>query len=351
MANNIPINNVSSSIRTAISENPYTANGRSYLTPVTPQNAIPAAELARLGPETRSAEQIDAILDGVSPIGYGENQVDPRLASAAGIGPTLAGSAPSSNSPSAGVASSPGSNLANTPARSSVETRPWRAISTLQDRYDFIRGLKVFNISPDGPPGSGGGSGPRQAGGTENVVGSFIPLPLPQLSGSSDPSTSSESSSGGGGVGSVLDGGSADGVGTVNGPGAGSTAGYNGSNGRLDPNQLTSIGSGHSLREDAAAAYNSMAEAAAQDGIQWSITDSYRTYETQVRLAEEKGLYSQGGLAATPGTSNHGWGMALDLGGGANRNGTPENNWLRENANRFGFYTIPREPWHWEFRG
>lgn len=127
--------------------------------------------------------------------------------------------------------------------------------------------------------------------------------------------------------------------------------GYTGENGRLDESNLTSIGRGHKLRSDAATAYLSMASAAANDGISWTITDSYRTYEVQVRLAQEKGLYSQGGLAATPGTSKHGWGLAVDLGGGANNNGTPQNNWLRQNAQRFGFYTIPREPWHWEFRG
>lgn len=124
-----------------------------------------------------------------------------------------------------------------------------------------------------------------------------------------------------------------------------------GSNGRLDESTLTSIGNGHMLRDDAAQAYLRMVEAARADGITWSITDSYRTYEAQVRVAAEKGLYSQGGLAAEPGTSRHGWGLAVDLGGGANSNNTPQNNWLRNNANRFGFHTIPREPWHWEFRG
>lgn len=124
-----------------------------------------------------------------------------------------------------------------------------------------------------------------------------------------------------------------------------------GSNGNLDSTTLVSIGGGHKLRGDAAAAYNQMALAASRDGVTWSITDSYRDYATQVRLAEEKGLYSQGGLAATPGTSNHGWGLAVDLGGGANNSGTSQNNWLVANASRFGFFTIPREPWHWEYRG
>lgn len=123
-----------------------------------------------------------------------------------------------------------------------------------------------------------------------------------------------------------------------------------GENGRLDPSTLKSIGGNHKLRPDAADAYLRMVEAARADGITWSITDSYRTYEEQVRLAREKGIYGQGGLAARPGTSNHGWGLAVDLGGGANNYGTPQNNWLQRNAGRFGFRNIPKEPWHWQFK-
>ena len=126
-------------------------------------------------------------------------------------------------------------------------------------------------------------------------------------------------------------------------------AGAAGENGRLDTNMLTSIGGNHKLIDPAAQAYKRMVQAAAADGIEWTITDSYRTYEAQVDVARRKGLYSQGGLAAEPGTSNHGWGKAVDLGGGANNNRTPENNWLRANAPRFGFTTIAREPWHWEW--
>jgi predicted chitinase len=126
-------------------------------------------------------------------------------------------------------------------------------------------------------------------------------------------------------------------------------AGAAGENGRLDTNMLTSIGGNHKLIDPAAQAYLRMVRAAEADGIEWTITDSYRTYEAQVDVARRKGLYSQGGLAAEPGTSNHGWGKAVDLGGGANNNRTPENNWLRANAPRFGFTTIAREPWHWEW--
>lgn len=128
------------------------------------------------------------------------------------------------------------------------------------------------------------------------------------------------------------------------------SAGSDGTNGRLDRSNLTSIGSGHFLESAAAANYLQMVSAAARDGIVWTITDSYRTYDVQVRLAQTKGLYSAGGLAAYPGTSNHGWGLAVDLGSGANRSGTPQNNWLKANAGRYGFSTIAREPWHWQYK-
>lgn len=63
-------------------------------------------------------------------------------------------------------------------------------------------------------------------------------------------------------------------------------------------------------------------------------------------LVRRKGLYSQGGLAASPGTSNHGWGLALDL-----RLDAKAQAWMRSNAKDFGFVEdVPREPWHWTFR-
>jgi hypothetical protein len=144
------------------------------------------------------------------------------------------------------------------------------------------------------------------------------------------------------------------------GPEAGSSTGENG---KLSTTNLLPIGRNHFLRADAGRAYLAMVAAAAKDNIKWSITSSYRPFNVQVRLAREKGLYgvsaSNGtypdgnkvGLAARPGTSKHGWGLAVDLGGGANRKGTPENNWLVNNAGRFGFKTIPQEAWHWQYEG
>lgn len=118
-------------------------------------------------------------------------------------------------------------------------------------------------------------------------------------------------------------------------------------NGRIPASALAPIGQGqHRLWAPAAHAFQQMTAAAARDGVTIRVTDSYRSFDAQVDLAQRKGLYSQGGLAARPGTSNHGWGRSLDLDTSA---GAAE--WLRANGPRFGFHEdVPGEPWHWTYR-
>lgn len=118
-------------------------------------------------------------------------------------------------------------------------------------------------------------------------------------------------------------------------------------NGQIPATAMAPIGQGaHRLWGPAARAFQQMSAAAAQDGVAIRVSDSYRSFDEQVDLAERKGLYRQGGLAAVPGTSNHGWGRALDI---DTSGGTVE--WLRANAARFGFHEdVPREPWHWTYR-
>ena len=59
---------------------------------------------------------------------------------------------------------------------------------------------------------------------------------------------------------------------------------------------LEPIGQGsHRLYAPAAQAWKACVEAARADGIDLTITDSYRTFDQQVDLAQRKGLYSNGG--------------------------------------------------------
>ncbi len=118
-------------------------------------------------------------------------------------------------------------------------------------------------------------------------------------------------------------------------------------NGRIPAAALTPIGIGnHRLWGPAAESFRQLLQDAAADGIRIGVTDSYRSYDEQVDLAARKGLYSEGGLAARPGTSNHGWGLALDL--DLDERALA---WMRQHGWMYGFVeTVPREPWHWEFR-
>ena len=125
------------------------------------------------------------------------------------------------------------------------------------------------------------------------------------------------------------------------------------SNGTIPSTALCSIARGHALRCDAAAGYAALADAyRAAFGSPLCITDSYRSLGAQVTAFRTKPA-----LAAVPGTSNHGWGLAVDLCGGIHAAGTVQSAWMAANAARFGFvqpdWARPGgekpEPWHWEF--
>ena len=119
-----------------------------------------------------------------------------------------------------------------------------------------------------------------------------------------------------------------------------------GHNGELPASALVAIGVGHHrLAAAAAEAFRAMRADAMGSGVNIGVTDSYRTLDQQVDLAKRKGLYSNGGLAAAPGTSDHGWGLSVDV--DVNEVGQ---RWLRSNASSYGFSeNVPREPWHWTF--
>lgn len=122
-------------------------------------------------------------------------------------------------------------------------------------------------------------------------------------------------------------------------------------NGELPDEWLCDLGKeDHRLRADAAVSFAKMNAAYKKDtGKELEITDSYRDMAGQLSVAGRKP-----GLAAKPGTSLHGWGIALDLGGGvANKTGAW--NWLVEHGDEYGWENPDwakasmYEPWHWEY--
>lgn len=139
------------------------------------------------------------------------------------------------------------------------------------------------------------------------------------------------------------------------GTGPGAWGGY--SNGGIPASALCPIPwvAGQLLRCDAATSFVAMNTTfRAAFGYDIGVTDSYRSLAEQYAVQATKGY-----LAATPGTSNHGWALAVDLGAGINNFGTPQHQWMVANAPGFGWvhpaWAEPGgskpEPWHWEFNG
>jgi len=102
------------------------------------------------------------------------------------------------------------------------------------------------------------------------------------------------------------------------------------------------------------------AEANTENGkpapIKFKVNSCYRTLEDQERVKQQYGK-----LAAAPGRSNHGFGLAIDFayGSGAKLTpSTPQYKWLQANAAKYGFKRLPYNPknpesweaWHWEYQ-
>jgi cell wall-associated NlpC family hydrolase len=125
-------------------------------------------------------------------------------------------------------------------------------------------------------------------------------------------------------------------------------------NGQIPADALCRLGTyRHALRCDAAASYGQLNAAyTAAFGTPLCITDSYRSLGAQISVFAVKPQ-----LAAVPGTSNHGWALAVDLCGGIHVTGSAQWTWMTANADRFGFvqpdWASPGgekpEPWHWEY--
>lgn len=137
----------------------------------------------------------------------------------------------------------------------------------------------------------------------------------------------------------------------------------------------------HLLRADACAALVEVNRRYRMEfGVDIWLTDAYREAEIQERIFRER--YVQGipqgtgdarwwlggwwyrrqgtASAAVPPTSNHGWAVAADFGGGINIEGSRQHAWMRKNADELGWIHPPwahdnipsngsEEPWHFEF--
>lgn len=138
------------------------------------------------------------------------------------------------------------------------------------------------------------------------------------------------------------------------GVGSGSSAWGGYTNGKIADSALCALSwaPAHRLRCDAAAGMERTNKAyRATFGTNISVTDTYRPYADQVAVYQRYG-YPR---AAIPGTSDHGWALAADLGGGINTFGTAQYTWMKAHAPQYGWVHPARaepdgkypEPWHW----
>lgn len=165
-------------------------------------------------------------------------------------------------------------------------------------------------------------------------------------------------------------------------------------NGKLPDRLLARIGVGSARMEvTAARSFIAMFAEARRAGFDIREVGDYRTYEEQVNLfvsryepvsyaryavtpsdrkkvwegANERGFDSKYWIkkqingsypatAASPGSSNHGWGLALDVAEEYDKDSAPDPiraafvNWLIDNAREYGISAeLQSEPWHWRY--
>jgi hypothetical protein len=115
-------------------------------------------------------------------------------------------------------------------------------------------------------------------------------------------------------------------------------------NGSLPPALLvksTNAANNMFFLADVVESFDNLAKAyEARFGKKMTLTYAYRPYSEQVRLKEAE-ENDNGNAAATPGTSNHGWGLAFDFdttdNTGINRFKSETYKWMRRKAPRLGW--------------
>ena len=157
-------------------------------------------------------------------------------------------------------------------------------------------------------------------------------------------------------------------------------------NGKLPDGRLKPVKCGGQMYDAVAVWFDKMYDAALAAGFKLKNVGDYRSFQSQltlfksryapendgrnptvIRMYEGNTWYLKKGMSpsATPGTSNHGWGLAIDLAYEVKGNritmGGKCFNWLCGNAPKYGFYlqyltkgkndrTNPEfEAWHWQY--
>ena len=143
-------------------------------------------------------------------------------------------------------------------------------------------------------------------------------------------------------------------------------------NGKLDPKLLKAIKPGGKLHHLAANAWEAMRVAAEKEGITFAHVGDYRPYEAQLSMFKDRYVKGDSGdprkitrkfndevwmlkkgmaPAGSPGTSNHGWGLAIDIAlkvdgkvvsimedpDGKGKGVKSGLDWLFANADKYGF--------------
>lgn len=143
------------------------------------------------------------------------------------------------------------------------------------------------------------------------------------------------------------------------------------SNGKIPKSHLFPCGlRSFVMVEPAARAMRAMTAAARRDGIVLSATGTWRTYDQQVWMFNDRYVARNTGhaskmwngkrywkkqarlaAAASPGTSNHGWGVAADLSDSPSVPLSDKNKrWLAAHGPSFGYWnTVKGEAWHWSY--
>lgn len=121
------------------------------------------------------------------------------------------------------------------------------------------------------------------------------------------------------------------------------------------------------LDSEAESAFNTLSEAAANQGLDIYLSSGFRSYETQARIygsyVDSYGKESADTFSARPGYSEHQTGLAIDVNTiDDSFAGTPEAEWLANHAHEYGFIIrYPKgkesitgykyEPWHIRYLG